>query len=108
MGEKQDEKSDDVSVEVNIEGKYDDVIARLRVDEDESRNLSPLIDESNALLDTIQRINGGTRSALAQALPEEASLSGNPDAVVEMLQVLERYDLVTLEGNTWKPGSNLN
>lgn len=44
---------------------------------------------------------------IARELPAGREESYDAQAVVETLQVLGRYDLVVLEGNTWKPGPEL-
>jgi len=107
MDSDEGEQRDGISVSMNIEGEYTDVMSKLRTEASGSRLLDPLVEDADELLETVQRINGGTRSALARQIAETSSLSDDPDAVVELLQVLERYDLVTLEGNTWMPGSRL-
>jgi endonuclease/exonuclease/phosphatase (EEP) superfamily protein YafD len=99
--------NENVTISVDIAGEYEDVMAKLRTDESKPAILEPLVSDAEVLLETVQRIDGGTRSAIATALPEESSMSGDADAVVDTLQVLERYDLVTLEGNTWMPGPRL-
>jgi hypothetical protein len=103
MDEKNADESDRVTISVELDGKYDDVMAKLQTEATGSENLAPLAQDIRTVLDTLEEINGGTRSAIAQALPADCSLAGNPDAVVDLMQVLERYDLVTLEGNTWLP-----
>ncbi|TQR22309.1 hypothetical protein C9J85_10155 [Haloferax sp. wsp5] len=50
--------------------------------------------------------DGGTRSAIAQQLPEDMTVSFDAQAVVDTLQVLERYDVA--RRNTWKPGRNFH
>jgi endonuclease/exonuclease/phosphatase (EEP) superfamily protein YafD len=107
MDESESEKTDSVTISVDIAGEYEEVMGKLRTDEDRPAILEPVLGDADTLLETVQRIDGGTRSAIATALPEESSMSEDADAVVDMLQVLERYDLVELEGNTWFPGPRL-
>jgi len=106
-GENDDETEGDVSVSLELEGDYDDVIAKLQISGDETTDLSVLAGDVTAVLETVDNINGGTRSAIATELPGDMAVSYDAEGVVEMLQVLERYDLVALEGNTWKPGPKL-
>lgn len=107
MTDDKDIGGEDVTISVDIEGEYGKVMSKLRSDEEETDYLADLVDDVEQLLKTVEQIDGGTRSAIAQALPDDSSMAGDPDAVVTMLQVLERYDLVSLEGNTWMPGPRL-
>lgn len=104
MSQDTDETGDGVTVSVEIDGEYDEVISKLRSSEAESGDLGPLIGDVSTVLETIVRIDGGTRSAVADELPEGMAVTYDAEAVVGLLAVLERYDLITLEGNTWKPG----
>jgi hypothetical protein len=108
MTDDTDVDSDDVTVSMEITGPYDDVVSKLAVEGDRSGVIDPLVSDVEALLETVVRIDGGTRSALASAVPPDAGVAGDPQAVVETLQVLARYDLVVLEGNTWTPGPALD
>lgn len=96
-----------VTVSMELTGEYDDIVSKLDSTATEDATLSPVTDDLSVLLDTVVQLGGGTRSAIAQELPTGMTASYDAQAVVEALQVLERYDLVVLEGNTWKPGPNL-
>jgi hypothetical protein len=85
-----------------------EVVARLgSAGSDEDPLLKPFVADVEALLETVVRIDGGTRSVVADHLPAETAAEFDAEAVVETMQVLERYDLVVLEGNTWRPGPAL-
>jgi len=103
-----DDAGDDVTVSMELSGQYDDVIAKLKPAESSDPSLVPLVTDMEALLETVVRIDGGTRSAIADAVPADTTADFDPEAVVDALQLLERYDLVVLEGNTWKPGPRLD
>ncbi|MFU1780103.1 hypothetical protein ACM16X_01850 [Haloarcula japonica] len=107
MGDEEDLEDETVSVSMEISGNYDEVMSKLATEEEGSTSLVSLLDDLEQLLDTVVRMDGGTRSAIAQQLPEDMAVSFDAQAVVDTLQVLERYDLVVLEGNTWKPGPKL-
>jgi hypothetical protein len=96
-----------VSVSMEISGPYSEVVSKLKSDKASVASLEPLTTDIEALLTTVQQIDGGTRSAIAENLPADTSIELDAQAVVETMQVLERYDLVVLEGNTWKPGPKL-
>jgi len=104
-----DATDDDTAVTVSMElsGEYEDVLSKLKQVESSDPSLVPLAADLETLLETVVRINGGTRSAIAEQLPAETTVDFDPEAVVDTLQVLERYGLVVLEGNTWKPGPQL-
>ena len=98
----------DVTVSMEITGEYDEVLSKLQRAESSDPSLVPLVTDVETLLETVVRLDGGTRSAIAQALPADVTADFDAQAVVDTLQVLERYDLVVLEGNTWKPGPRLD
>jgi hypothetical protein len=108
MGNTDDSNGDKTTVSMTIEGEYGAVISKLRTGGDETDYLTGFVDDVGLLLETVEQTGGGTRSAIARSLPEESSLADDPDTVVNLLQVLERYDLVDLDGNTWMPGSRLS
>jgi len=107
MADNEDEDTGDVSVSMQIDGPYNDVVSKLKAEETTQDILTPLLADMEILLETVERMGGGTRSAIADQLPAEMSADFDAAAVVETMQVLERYDLVILEGNTWKPGPRL-
>lgn len=102
-----DETDDTVTVSMELSGAYDDVLGKLQPAESSDESLLPLLADLETLLETVVRIDGGTRSVIAEQLPPETHADLDAAAVVETLQVLERYDLVVLEGNTWNPGPRL-
>jgi hypothetical protein len=99
-----DSDSDDVSVTMEITGTYDEVLSKLHAEEESRPGIEPLMEDIDILLETLDRMEEGTRSAIANKLPEQMTVDYDAEAVVDLLQVLKRYDLVVLEGNTWKPG----
>lgn len=107
MGDEDDIEDETVTVSMEISGNYDEVMSKLAMEDGGSTSLVALLDDLEQLLDTVVRMDGGTRSAIAQQLPDDMAVDFDAQAVVDTLQVLERYDLVILEGNTWKPGPKL-
>lgn len=108
MDEEPEPSEDSVSVSLEITGNYDEVMERLQQPADGAPRLEPLLADVETLLETVVQMDGGTRSAIADRLPDTMAASFDAQAVVDTMQVLERYDLVVLEGNTWKPGPNLH
>lgn len=96
-----------VNVSMEISGSYDDVLAKLGEGGRRPPELRPVVADLTTILETVERIDGGTRSAIASALPDDTVVEYDPEAVVGVMQMLERYDLVTLDGNTWNPGPAL-
>ncbi|WP_424000440.1 hypothetical protein ACOZ4I_13655 [Haloarcula salina] len=107
MSDEDDIEDENVTVSMEISGDYEEVMSKLSMEESGTTSLAPLLDDLETLLETVVRMDGGTRSAIAQQLPDTMSVNFDAQAVVDTLQVLERYDLVVLEGNTWKPGPQL-
>jgi len=104
-----DSGADDETVTVSMEitGEYDAVVSKLQVGAHRRVDVGRVVDDMDRLLETIVRMDGGTRSAIADRLSEETAGALDAQAVVQTLRVLERYELVVLEGNTWKPGPAL-
>lgn len=93
----------DVRVSMEITGTYDDVLSRLGRHEERRPGVEPLVRDIEVVMETLERLGEGTRSAIAKNLTAETTADLDAEAVVELLHVLKRYDLVVLEGNTWKP-----
>lgn len=100
-------QSDGVHVTMELTGEYEEVVTRLQMTESRSDLLEPMLSEIDALLDTLAEMNGGTRSAIAEQLPSEMAIVEDGKVVASVLNVLERFGLIDLEGNTWKPGPQL-
>lgn len=103
-----DDGNDEVTVSMELSGPYDEVLSKLQPAEKGGDSLVPLVADLETLLETVVRIDGGTRSVIAEQLPPETTADFDAEAVVDALQVLERYDLVVLDGNTWRPGPRLD
>ncbi len=101
--ESEDDSPKNVDVSVELNGPYDEIVAVLNQPESEGPELGVLVDDLLAVLDTVERINGGTRSRVASNLPDDMAVPADAEEVVDLLRVLERYDLVQLDGNTWRP-----
>lgn len=102
-----DVNNDSIDVIVELAGKYDDIVPKLRPPTAEQERLAAVMADLSTLLDTILRLEGGTRSAIVNDLPDDINHEYEAEAVVTALQILENYGLVVLEGNTWKPGPEL-
>ncbi|QIB73278.1 hypothetical protein GL213_12790 [Halogeometricum borinquense] len=103
MSEETEPDTEDVQVSMEITGSYDDVLSRLSPVEKRRDGINSLIQDVEIVLETLERMGEGTRSAIAKNLPGDTTAELDAEAVVELLHVLKRYDLVVLEGNTWKP-----
>lgn len=107
MSEKLDKVDENVDITVELTGEYDDVVEKLRTPTGEQEWLGPVLTDFSRLLETVRQLDGGTRSVIVDHLPPEMHHAYNADAVVDALQILARYDLVVLDGNTWTPGPAL-
>ena len=96
------EWSDSVSISEGLNSHYRDVVGELASAGGEREELRTVIGDFERLLDTVDVIDGGTKSVIVENLPGDMAVDYEGDAVVNAMQVLERYDLVTLDGNTWK------
>jgi hypothetical protein len=104
----EDTTSDSVLVSVELSGPYDAVTSKLASPEASSPTTEPLSQDVHTILETIVRLDGGTRSRITEALPEEMNVEYESELLVELLQVLDAYELVQLDGNTWNPGPRLD
>lgn len=95
---------ENVDISVELDGPYDEIVAILGRPESEDPELGPLVADLATVLETVERINGGTRSRIASHLPDDMGVPVDAEEVVALLRVLERYDLVQLDGNTWRVG----
>ena len=104
MERDEDEADESVSVSMELTGEFDDIMSKLDSSSTGERDLAPLVDDVDRVLDVVDRIGGGTRSTIAESLSGESTVEYDAEGIVPVLQVLERYGLVTLDGNTWYPG----
>lgn len=96
------EKTKSVNVSMEISGRYEDVVSKLERADRMRPGLQNVFGDFEQLLDTVERIDGGTKSVIVDNLPDDMTETYDSEAVVNALQVLEGYGLVTLDGNTWK------
>jgi hypothetical protein len=99
---------DSVRISVELSGSYDAVTSKLAAPEASKPTTEPLSQDVHTILETIVRLDGGTRSRITEALPEEMHVEYDSELLVELLQVLDAYELVQLDGNTWNPGPRLD
>lgn len=104
MSESEDETEASVAVSMELTGDYEEVLAKLATSGSGREDLTVLTDDLTMILETVERIEGGTRSSIAEHLPDDMAVEYDAEGVVPVLQTLERYGLVALEGNTWYPG----
>lgn len=102
MSESKEKKTESVSVTMELNGEYGEVISKLASVEDDREELRAIVADFGRLLDTVDGIDGGTKSVIVEHLPGDMAEAYDSDAVVIALQVLEQYDIVTLDGNTWR------
>jgi hypothetical protein len=98
---------DPVSVTVELSGSYDAVTEKLHVPETDGPELSAVTDDLGAVVEIVSRTGGATKSRIAEELPPGVSADFDAETVIHVLRVLELYDLVRLDGNTWRPGPAL-
>jgi hypothetical protein len=96
-----------VETTVELTGEYEDIASILGNEEDSIAELDPLAADLEAILDIVGRTGGATKSHVVEELPSDVTADVDTDAVIHMLRVLELYDLVVLDGNTWRPGPAL-
>lgn len=95
--------TENIQTKIELEGKYDELIDIITKDESNLDNLDDIIDDFTNILRTVETIDGGTRSTIA----ESADVGYDAETTATVLGILQRYDLVLLEENTWYPGPAL-
>lgn len=100
--------ADSVTATVELTGDYDQISTILAVDETAYPALSTVADDMGAVLDIVTRTGGATKSRIADELTGEVTAELDADTVIHVLRVLEVYQLVRLDGNTWRPGPALS
>lgn len=103
-----EEVAGDVDARIELTGHYEDVMTIVGAEGLEYPELETVIEGMTAVLVAVERTGGGTKSRLAEELPSDLSPELAGEDVGEILAVLAHYDLVELEGNTWKPGPKLD
>lgn len=106
----EDSEKTDAQVETRVEltGSYQDVASVLGKPIDSAPELDPVLADAEAVLQIVGRTGGATKSRIADELPSDVTAELDSDAVIHILRVLELYSLVTLDGNTWRPGPALS
>ena len=92
------DRYDDVVSKLEI---YDDVVSKLEISDRTRLRLQNVTTDFEQLLDTVEAIDGGTKSVIVENPPDEMVVDNDSEAVVNALKVFEQYDLVTLAGNRW-------
>lgn len=101
------ESSEEIRTTVEIEGRYEQIADLLGSNESEYAQLGAVEDDMVSVLRIVTRTGGATKSRIAEELPSDVAADLDSDAVIHVLRVLELYDLVELDGNTWRPGPAL-
>ena len=107
MDENDTRSGDGVHTTVEISGPHEQVVGKLSMSDSSSPVPQSLTDDVHRVLKTVARIDGGTRSRVVKSLPNSMSVKYDSESLVRLLQVLELYGLVELDGNTWNPGPRL-
>lgn len=94
---------ENVAAKVELSGSYEQIAELLGQSGDEDQHFEPIVADLNAVLDTVVQTDGATKSQLVEALPATAG-DLDTESVIHALRLLEQYDLVTLDENTWRPG----
>ena len=101
------ETPDSVSATVELVGEYEEIATILGRSPGAMDELDPVTDDMEAVLEIVGRTGGATKSRIADELPGDVTADFDADTVIHVLRVLELYELVRLDGNTWRPGPAL-
>jgi len=102
-----EEEFESVSAMVELSGKYEDIARILDVPERDYPRSMVVVDDMDIVIEIIARTGGATKSHIVDELPSNVTADLDSQNVVHVLRVLELYDLVQLDDNTWRPGPEL-
>ena len=104
----EDERANSITTTVELVGEYEEIAAILGREADAVDELAPVVADVETVLDVVERTGGVTKGRLAEEMPSDVTADLDAEAVIHVLRVLELYDLVSLDGNTWRPGPALS
>ena len=102
MTDSESANNDVIRVSMELSGPYEDVMEKLGSKTGPDDSIEPLLGDVEQVLDTVEQMQAGTRSTIAAELPAEMTVDYDAESLVDLLQVLKRYGLLELDGNTWK------
>lgn len=95
---------EDVETTVELTGNYEQVSELLGNSGDSGGRFEPIVGDLETVLETLIEAEGATKSRLAEELPATMAADLDGESVIYVLRLLELYDMVTLDENTWRPG----
>jgi hypothetical protein len=100
------EESDHNTVEttVKLTGRYENIAQIIGESANVESKTRPVADDLAVILDIVDRTGGATKSQIAEEASGDVTADIDGDSVIHALRLLALYDLVTLDGNTWRPG----
>jgi hypothetical protein len=99
-----DDEREAVQATVELTGNYQQISELIGDSGADDRGFQQVVGDLETVLETLIETEGATKSRLVEELPAtmEADLDG--ESVIHVLRLLELYDMVTLDENTWRPG----
>lgn len=93
---------------VELSGEYEQIAKIIGAEESDYEETAVIAGDMEEVLNIVSWTGGATKSRIADELPPSVAAKLDTDAVIHVLRVLEIYDLVSLDGNTWRPGPALS
>ncbi len=93
-----------VETTVKLTGRYENIAQILGESANVESKTRPVADDLAVILDIVDRTGGATKSQIAEEASGDVTADIDGDSVIHALRLLALYDLVTLDGNTWRPG----
>lgn len=104
MGKENKDNAELVSTTVELSGNYRQIAEILGQNRNKWREYEAIIEDMAAVLEIVERTGGATKSQIVDELPTETNVALATESVIHLLRVLELYEFVHLDGNTWRPG----
>jgi hypothetical protein len=97
-------ESEKVSTTVELAGSYERIAEILGQTVDKRKEYEQITEDMAAVLEIVEHTGGATKSHIVDELPTRTNAALETESVIHLLRVLELYDFVYLDGNTWRPG----
>lgn len=97
-----------VQTTVELVGDYEEIAEILGKSGSNAVEVEPVASDLVAILEIVSQTDGATKSQIAEEATGNATADFDGESVIHALRLLSLYDLVTLDGNTWRPGPALN
>lgn len=99
-----EEEQKAVEATVELTGNYEQISELIGKSDEDGHEFGEIVGDMETVIETLIETEGATKSRLVEELPATMAADLDGESVIHVLRVLELYDMVTLDENTWRPG----